>query len=102
MRLNEFAGLKSKMYLLIKVDNEEVTKAKVVNKKIKHKKFVSVLFNKKVMRHSMKRIQSRLHRIGTYDVCKISLSCFDNKKYVFEDGVNTLAYFDKEIKERCI
>ena len=26
----------------------------------------------------MKRIQSNLHRIGTYDVCKISLSCFDD------------------------
>ena len=27
----------------------------------------------------MKRIQSKLHRIGTYDVCKISLSCFDDE-----------------------
>ena len=31
----------------------------------------------------MKRIQSKLHRIGTCDVCKISLSCFDDKRYVF-------------------
>ena len=70
--INEFAGLKSKMYSLISVDNEEVTKAKGVNKKIRHKEFVSVLFNNKVIRHSMKRIQRKLHRIGTYDVCKIS------------------------------
>ena len=28
----------------------------------------------------MKKIQSKLHRIGTYDVCKISLSFFDDKK----------------------
>ena len=27
----------------------------------------------------MKRIQSKLHRIETYDVCKTSLSCFDDK-----------------------
>ena len=27
----------------------------------------------------MKRIQSKLHKTGTYDVCKISLSCFDDK-----------------------
>ena len=45
--ISEFAGLKSKMHSLISVDNEEVTKAKVVNKKIRHKEFVSVLFNKK-------------------------------------------------------
>ena len=30
----------------------------------------------------MKRIQSELHRVGTYDVCKISLSCFDDNRYV--------------------
>ena len=27
----------------------------------------------------MKRIQSKLHIIGTSDVCKMSLSCFDDK-----------------------
>ena len=37
---------------------------------------------KKMMRHKMKRIQSKLHRIGLYDVCKISLSCFDDKRYI--------------------
>ena len=46
----------------------------------------------------MKRIQSKLYTIGTYDVCKISLSCFDDKRYVLDDGVNTLAYFYKDIK----
>ena len=87
------------MYPLISLDNEEVTKAKGVNKKVRHKEFFSVLFNKKVMRHNMKRIQSKLHRIGTYDICKISLLCFDDKRYVLGDGVNTLAYFHKDIKD---
>ena len=85
------------MYSLISVDDEGITKAKGVNKKIRHKEFV-VLFNKKVIRHNMKRVQSKLHRIGNYDVCKISLSCFDDKRYVLDDGVNTLAYFHKGIK----
>ena len=97
--INDFVGLKSKMYSLISVDDEEVTKAKGVNKKIRHKEFINVLFNKKVIRHNMKRIQSKLHEIGTYDVCKISLSCFDDKRYVLDDGVNTLAYFHKDIKD---
>ena len=43
----------------------------------------------------MKRIQSKLHRIGTYDVYKISLSCFDDKRYVLDDGVNTLVILTK-------
>ena len=38
----------------------------------------------------MKRIQSKLHEIGTYYVFKISLSCFDDKRYVLNDGINTL------------
>ena len=48
----------------------------------------------------MKRIQSKLHRIGTYDACKISLSCFGDKRYILYDGVNTLAYFRKDIKSQ--
>ena len=74
--ISEFVGLKSKMYSFISVDNEKVTKAKEVNKNISHKEFVSVLFNKKVIRHNMKIIQSKLYRIGSYDICKISLSCW--------------------------
>ena len=77
--ISEFVGLKSKMYSLTSIDDEEVTKVKGVNKKIRHKKFVYVWFNKNVIRHNMKRIQSKLHRIGTFDICKISLSCFDDK-----------------------
>ena len=52
------------MYSLISLDDKEVTKAKGLHKKIRHKEFVDVLFNKKVIRHNMKRIQSKLHRIG--------------------------------------
>ena len=47
----------------------------------------------------MKRIQSKLHRTGTYYVCKIVLSCFDDKRYALDDGVNILAYFHKDIKD---
>ena len=43
--ISEFFGLKSKMYSLIAVDDEEVTKAKGENK-IRHKEFVDVLLKK--------------------------------------------------------
>ena len=46
----------------------------------------------------MKRIPSKLQRLWTYDISKISLSCVDDKRYVLDDGVNTLAYFHKHIK----
>ena len=86
------------MYSLISVDDEEVSKAKGVNKKIRHEEFVDVLFNRKEIRHNMNRTQSNLHRVGTYHVYKISLSCFDNKRYVLDDGIDTLAYFHKDKK----
>ena len=97
--ISEFIGLKSKVYSLISLSDEEVSKAKGVNKKIRHKEFVDVLFNRKVIRHNINRIQIKLHRVGTYVVYKISLSCFDDKRYVLDDGINTLAYFRKNIRD---
>ena len=99
IKISEFVGLKRKMYSLIRADNKEINKAKGVKKKLKHKECIDVLFNKNVARHSMKRIQSKLHETGTYDVYKISLSCFDDKRYILDDKINTLAYFHKDIKD---
>ena len=53
-----------------------------------------------MMRHNMKKIQSKLHRIGTYDVCRISLSCFHDKRYILDNGINSLAYFHKDAKSQ--
>ena len=49
----------------------------------------------------MKRIQAKKHKIGTYEIDKISLSCFDGKRYVLDDGVNTLANFHKDCNKKC-
>ena len=43
----------------------------------------------------MKRIQAKKHKIGTYEINKISLSCFDDKRQVLDDGIHTLAIFIK-------
>ena len=39
----------------------------------------------------MNRIQSKDHRIGTYETNKISLSCFDDKIYIQNNGCGGLA-----------
>ena len=49
------------------------------------------------MRHNRKKVQSRLHRVGTYDVFKISQSYFYGDRYLFDNGVNSLAYFYRDI-----
>ena len=55
---------------------------------------------KKIIRDKMKRIQSKLHKIRTYEVCKISLSCFVDKRYLLDNGINGLAYFHKDVKSQ--
>ena len=48
----------------------------------------------------MKRIQAKKDKIGTYEVDKISLSSFDDKRYVLDDEIHTLAYFQKDCNNR--
>ena len=43
----------------------------------------------------MNRIKGKKHKIGTYEIDKVSLSCFDDKRYVLDDGIHTWAYFHK-------
>ena len=62
--------------------------------------FKAVLLNKKIIRHKMKIIQVKKHKIGTYEIDKILLSCFDNKRYVFDYEIYTLAYFQKDCDNR--
>ena len=64
-------------------------------------KFKDDLFGKKIIRHKMKRIQSKKHKLGTYEIDKISLSCFDDKRYVLDNGIYTLAYFHKDSVTSC-
>ena len=48
----------------------------------------------------MKRIKSKLHRIGTYDACKFSSSRFNNIMHIFNDGINSLASLHQDIKSQ--
>ena len=86
------------MYCIVSENGKEVNTEKGVNISIKFKEYEKALFNKKIIRHKMKTLQSKLHKISTYDVCKISLSCFDDKRYILKDGITTLAYFDKDLE----
>ena len=49
----------------------------------------------------MERIQAKGHKIGTYEIDKISLSCFDDKRHVLDNGIHTLAYFHKDSVSSC-
>ena len=55
------------------IDVKEPNTAKEVNIATEFNEFKDALFNKKVLRHKMKRIQSKKHKVDTYEVNKISL-----------------------------
>ena len=93
--INKFIGLKSKMHCIVSDDDTGVSTAKGVNIFNEHE---DVLFNEILIRHKMKKTQSKVHKIGTYNVCKLSLSCFDDKRWTLNNGIKTLAYFPKDLK----
>ena len=96
--IGEFVGLKSKMYSIKKnIDGKESNMEKGVNITNEFNEFRDTLFNKKIIRHKMRRIQGKKHKMRTYEINKISLSIFDDKRFVVDDGIHTLAYFHKDI-----
>ena len=93
----EFVGLKSKMYSYIKDNGEGNKTAKGVKKNVirndmRHVNYNDVLMNNTQMHHKMRSIRSVKHQLGTYEINKISLSCFDDKRYIHDNGITSYAY----------
>ena len=49
----------------------------------------------------MRRIQSKKHKLGAYEIDKISLLYFNDKRFVLDDEIRTLAYFHKDSVTGC-
>ena len=48
----------------------------------------------------MRGITSKNHNLGTYESNKRSVSCFDDKRYILKNEVDTLAYGHRDIPKR--
>ena len=68
-----------KLYPHLVDDNSEHKKTKDININvvvtISHNEYKDVLLNKECLRHSINRIQRKHHRIGAYEINKITFSC---------------------------
>ena len=95
--IDEFVRLKSKMYSMKNVNGKESNTAKGVNIATEFNELKDTLFHKEIIRRKMRRIQGKKHKMGTYEINKILLSCFDDKRFVLNDGIHTLAYFHKDL-----
>ena len=63
--IDEFVGLKSEMSSMKSIDGKESNTAKGVNIATQFSEFKDTLFNKKVLRYKMRRIQGKKHKMGT-------------------------------------
>ena len=93
----KFVGLKYKMYSILDESNNEKIPNKCHTGFIEFQGFFDTLFKKKVLRHTMRKIGSKNHNLGTYGTNKRSLSCFDDKLHILKNGINALAYGHKGI-----
>ena len=101
--ITEFVGLRSKMYSYVKVNDKGGKTAKgikknVIKNDIKHEDYKNVLFNNKQIHHKMKTIRSEKHQLGSFELNKISLSCFDDKRFIHENGITSYSYGHNKIK----
>ena len=95
--ISEIVCLKPKMYSIMKADEKTIKKAKgvkksIVKKQIKHEQYKETLFGTQQLWHGMNILRSEDHEIYGMHVNKISLSPFDSKRWIADDGINTNAY----------
>jgi hypothetical protein len=94
----EFVGLRAKMYSLLvsKNDPPKMTakgiKKGFVKQNVKHDMFLDALRNKTTTTARFHSFQSKNHSIRTVEITKACLSAYDDKRYILDDGMTTLAY----------
>ena len=93
--VEEFVGLRSKMYSLmfdgrVKKTAKGITKA--AQTKLKHAMYKDCLLQGRQIRSQMNQIRSKDHQLYSISLNKIGLSPFDDKRYVLNNGSDTLAH----------
>jgi len=63
-----------------------------VKKKVRHEQFLAVLKTLKSTPSTFRTSQSKNHVLRTVEINKTCLNAFDDKRYILENGVGTLAY----------
>ena len=88
--IDEFVGLRTKLYSYKMFEGEESKKCKGVKKSVV-KKSITHEDYKKCQLRKMNIIRSHKHDVYTEEVNKIALCASDDKRHILEDGVHTLA-----------
>ena len=98
--IEEFVGLRSKLYSYKMFEGKEEKKCKgikkvVVKKQISFEDYKECLFSRTPQMRKMNVIRSHQHEIFSETVNKIALSANDDKRIILDDGISTLAFGNK-------
>ena len=93
----EFVGLRSKMYSILNYDGKNKKTAKgvitqVKNDQITHQDFKNSLFEEKQFMHTGVKIVQNRHKLYTAEVNKVSLSPFNDKKWITREGKTFISH----------
>jgi len=104
----QFVGLRSKMYSLYVRDDKPCKTAlkgimkSYVKKHIRHQAFLKTLRSKKCTSAEFRAFRADNHVIKTVQISKICLSAFDDKRYILNDGMHSLAYGHHSLRSRLV
>jgi hypothetical protein len=95
--IEEFIGLKSKLYSIKYYNGETESKCKslqknVLKKFIRHENYKDVLFEDNILISETRRIKSKNFQLETIKTNKISHTPIDDKRFIQDNIIDTLAF----------
>ena len=93
--VEEFVGLRSKMYSMTYNGKEKKTAkgiGRTFMRHVKHDNYKQCLFGCEISEAVNNTIRSHNHELYSEKVRKVGLSPFDDKRFVLDNGYNTLAH----------
>ena len=102
--INEFVGLRAKLYSFKMDEGKENKKCKgikkgVVEKSISHNDYLTCLITGVEQLRTQNIIRSYEHVLYTEEINKIALSAADDKRYLLKDSYDTLAWGHYKIRD---
>ena len=85
------------MYSILDENNNEKSTNKGHNSFTDFIEFRDTLFHENILRHKIRETKTKNDNIGTYESNKRSSSCFNDKRYILRNGIDTLPYRHKDI-----
>ena len=102
--IKEYAGVRAKLHAFRMLDNVEEKKAKgikkyVIKNKLVFEDFKNCVLNRTTKRITQYNIRSYDHKVYTERINKVAMNWYDDKRYILDNGVDTLSWGNYRLKE---